>query len=170
MAAVPQTTESPEIGLTFTVDIDQFEAVLSDIDLLLRDSEPRTRFLYKKCPSRRLQETEELLSSTLPEGTHEHSDGKKCNDPSHEFWTPGGWKQEPIKYVKADDASIERSPSPFTSVCGVHLHKEKEQFVQGAKALHCFFLPLEGTLVTPSKYWGAVYGLIEVSNLVFHLK
>lgn len=166
MAANPQTTHSSETGLIFTVNIDQFEAILSNIDLLLRDSEPKTQFLYRKCPSRKLQETEELLSSTSPEGTHENSDGRKCKDSSHEFWMQGGWKEAPIKVVKADDASIERAPTPYRPVCGVHLHEEKKRFVQGAKALYCFFLPLKCNVSTPSKYWGAVHDLVQVSNFV----
>ena len=170
MAAVPQTTHSQDMGLTFSINMTQFEAILSSIDLLLRDSEPRTQLLYQRCPSHKLHKTEELLSSTLLQGTHEHSDGRDCRDPNHEFWAPGGWKEAPIKFVRADDASIERSRSPFNAVCGVHLYEEKMRFAQGAKALHCFFLPLEGNISTPSKYWGAVYGLVEVGNLAFNLK
>ena len=178
MAAVPAITHNRDIGSTFSVYVDQLETISSDLDRLLCKS-PRTRFEYSKCPSCTLRKTEELLSSTLPEGTHEHSDGRKCKDASHEFWMSGGLDEAPRKFMKIDDArSSSRSPS--RSACGVHLHEEKVRFVQGAKALYCFFLPLEYNRDTHTKveyntaihkkYWGAVYGLVEVSKPIFNLK
>lgn len=168
MAHVPAITHNGDIGLTFRVDMDQLETISWDIDLLLRDS-PSSHVFYGKCHSRTLRKTEELLSSISPDGTHEHSEGRKCEDPGHEFWVRGGWEEPPIKVVKADAAANERSPSPFGSVCGVHLHEEKRRFVQDAKTLYCFFLPLEYNAATPTKYWGAVYGLVKVSNPMLHL-
>ena len=161
MAAVRPVKGGPDSGLSFSVDMNQLETICSDIDLLLRDSKPRTRFLYRKCPSHTLQKTEELLASISAGGTHEHSDGRKCEDPSHEFWVPGKWAPGGLTSAPTKVAKVEERSE---AVCGVHLHEEKKRFVQGAKALFCFFLPLEYNTTTATKYWGAVHGLVQVGE------
>ncbi len=166
MAVVLPINGGPDSGLTFSVDMNQLETISSDVDLLLRDSEPRTRSLYRKCPSHTFQKTEELLSSISPGGTHEHSDGRRCEDPSHKFWMPGRLmpgRSMPGRLTKVP-AEVVKAEESHRAVCDVHLHEEKKRFVQGAKALFCFFLPLEYNTATATKYWGAVHGLVQVGE------
>ena len=181
----------------FRYDTQRLKRIFADMDNRLRSKEFKKSRVYKKCPSRTLQEVESRSMQILREGEMEFQKRTKVSSKTMENTssTPPNPDEEDAGTSQAH-MQTERSRSP---VIGVPLHgndetempeieteseeppvastkmgtklnlKRQKRFLKLAKALFKYFLPLEFNSALVAKYWGAVYVLIEVITLILIL-
>ena len=174
-------------------DTQRLKRIFADMDNRLRSKKFKRSSVYKKCPSRTLQEVETRSVQISRQGEIVSQKGTKVSNKTMENTssTPPNPNKEDAGTSQAH-MQTERSRSP---VIGVPLGgndeiempeveteseeppvpstklgpKRQKRFLRLAKALFKYFLPLEFNSALVAKYWGAVYVLIEVITLILIL-
>ena len=179
--------EAPESAADthhFQYDKQRLEKILADMDHDFRSKTFDRSRVYKKCPSRTLQEVETRSMQILREGemaaqkrTKVSSKNKKNTNstpPSSDGEDPRKAHKQtkrsrspfigvPLGAIDENEMTEIESESEEPSVVLTNLGVERlKMFIKLAKAMFRYFLPLEFNSALVAKYWGAVYVLIEV--------
>lgn len=176
----------------FAVDKDRLDSIFSDMDRSLRSLYEHHR-AYKNCSSHTLEEVESRMRDLSLEGQTEPIDKGNRSSPLHggddgsvssisdrgalahesseivkvERGRPhNGLTEDEIDYIKDIRGQVYSKRAPVPLAIRI---KELETFVKGAKDLFDFFLPLNYTCSMVTKYWGAIYDMIDVSTGAFNL-
>ena len=174
-------------------DTQRLKRILADMDNRLRSKKFKRSRVYKKCPSRTLQEVETRSMQILREGEMAFQKKTKISSKTRENTSSlppvpdeedAGTSQahmhtkrsrSPVIGVplsgndETEMPEIEtESEEPPVALTKLDLERQK-RFLKLAKALFKYFLPLEFNSALVAKYWGAVYVLIEVNTLILIL-
>ncbi len=164
---------------SFDVDSDRLEKLFSEMHKTIRTTSGRVRRPYNKCPSRSLKEVEVRLAKLLQKGNQGSVDaGSQRNVGSgNEHQTgPRTGIPDSDDQIRSQSARAESITNPLTEenirsltegdvrTLDLGLNRQKRRLVINAKRCFVFFLPLEYSSGMVSKYWGAVYSMIDVSR------
>ena len=164
---------------SFDVDLDRLKSLFSEMHKTIRTTSGRVRRPYNKCPSRSLEEVEVRLAKLLQKRNEGSVDaGSQRNvGSSNERQTglPTGIPDSDDQ-IRHQSARTESITNPLTEenirsltegdirTLDSGLNRQKRRLVINAKRCFVFFLPLEYSSDMVSKYWGAVYSMIDVSR------
>ena len=182
---------------TFRYDMQRLKRIFADMDNRLRSKEFKKSRVYRKCPSRTLQEVESRSMQILREGemtfqkrtevsskTRENTSSTPPNPDEEDAGTSQAHKQtersrSPVIGVPLGgndetempeiETESEEPPVSSTKMDTKLKLKRQKRFLKLAKALFQYFIPLEFNSALVAKYWGAVYVLIEVNTLILIL-
>lgn len=164
---------------SFDVDSDRLEKLFSEMHKTVRTTSGRVRRPYNKCPPRSLKEVEVRLAKLLQKGNQGSVDaGSQRNVGSGNERQTGPRTGIPdsddqIRSQSARTESITSQPTEENirsltegdiRTLDLGLSRQIRRLVINAKRCFVFFLPLEYSSGMVSKYWGAVYSMIDVSR------
>ena len=159
-----QSTNPPE---TFQYDMKKLQKTFVDMDKCLR-SKNFSMFSheYKKCPSRTLQEAETRSLQILQEGEKSFEKAESGSKQGENLNSTAPNSDDVNSGKKHIHSHTDHSDSDTVSIdTRIEYPKRQKMFLKKAKMVFRFFLPLEYRSTLAAKYWGAVYGLIEVKAI-----
>ncbi len=176
----------------FRFDMSRLERILADMDNCLRSVDFKRHRVYKRCPSRSLQEVETRSMQILRKGgkafqkstqvgskTMENTSATPPNPDEEHAGTRQAYMQtersrSPVIGVpqrgndETEMPEIETASEELPNVI-TKRGKQQKKFLRMARALFKSFLPLDFNSALVAKYWGAIYVLIEVNLLILVL-
>ena len=186
-ARAPQSTNDIQ---NFQFDMQRLKRILADMDKSLRSVDFKRHRVYKRCPSRTLQEVEtrstQICGKAFQKSTQVISKTKENTraTPPNPDEEDAGTRQAHMQTERSrspvigvpqrgsdetEMPEIETTSEKPPNVFNKREIRQQEKFLRTAKALFKYFLPLEFNSALVAKYWGAVYVLIEVNLLILVL-
>ena len=161
----------------FNVDSDRLKKLFKDMHNMMQTRNGKTSRLYRKGPTHSLKEIEDRLAVLRQEGQLDSGEDESQSnaDDDHQNDPRAGSPTSDVR-IRNQGPRTGRQARPSTEETGglsedVHvgsstsdLRRHKRRLVENAKGCFCFFLPLEYSSDMASKYWGAVYSMIDVSG------
>ena len=160
-------------------NLNKLRRLFKEMHKMMRTKDGKLHRLYKKGPSRSLEEVENrldvLFQKKRPDSVHAESQHTTDSIDDHQNDSGSG---SPVLNARIRSKSPRTGRQTCSSTEEIRelsshgnvessdseLRRHKRRLVKDAKRYFVFFLPLDYSSDMVSKYWGAVYDLVDVSG------